>query len=182
VNKKNNTSEGSIWVKSELLPGGSYNVTLDFTPDDSITLTDEEALQYSLAILEVAHIAEYEASILAQMKAADISETTAARFIADNFRPYRHLPDTGTPLELIPGISQRTKQPFLVIILRGVEVGQWDFKDAREHAQAILDVICVARLDQVYYHSLADRLEMAEPQARTMVSLIGKFRPNGVIL
>jgi len=174
--------DGSVWVSSEVQTDGTYRLTLTFNPDDSITLDDEQALKYALAILEAAHIAEYEATILAQFKSADISEGTAARFIADNFRPFRALPETGTALELIPGISQRTKKPFLTVLLYGVETGQWDFKDAREHAQAILDVIIVARLDQVYHGALSDRLGMPDEKARAMVSTMAKFRPNGVLL
>lgn len=168
--------ENHIWVRSDVRPDGSYGVTIDFTQDDSITLTDEKAIEYAMAILMTAHIAAYEAAIFAQFRAAGIREIVVVQFIAESFRPTRNIPDTGTPLALIPGISQKTKEPFLKVMLHGKEAGQWDYADAISHARAVFDVTVVSGLDQKFYNTLAETLEMSEDKARAMVGGIARFR------
>ena len=170
--------ESHIWVRSDVMPDGSYRATIEFTPDESVTLNDEQAIKYAMAVLGAAHIAEYEAAILAQFKAAGVPEVAAAQYIAEKFRTLRTVPDTGTQLSLVPGISKLTKDAFLIVMLHGKESGQWDFNEARDHAQAVLDVIIAARLDQIYFLSLTKKMEMDDDLARRMVGGIGKFRPS----
>lgn len=172
--------EYKIWVMSDIQPDTfGYMVTVTFSDDDAFTLTDDQAFLYASAIIEIAHIAEYEAAIFAQLKATKMTEAKAAEFIARDFRPKRSIPATGTLVSLIPGISQKTKKAFLIIKYGDKEVGQWDFEDALDHAHAILDTIFVARLDNIYHHILTREVEVKDDRlARAIVMDIAKHRPS----
>lgn len=170
--------EYKVWALSDIQADGLYMVTISFSDDDVFTLTDDQAFLYATAILEIANIAEYEAAILSQLKATSMTERQAAEFIATEFRPLRSIPVTGTPVKLIPGISNRTKKAFLIIQYKGKDVGQWDFEDALDHARAVLDVIFVARLDNIYHHILTSKIEVGDEMARAIVMDIAKHRPT----
>jgi hypothetical protein len=168
--------QGQIIVTSEVQPDGSYAVTIAFTPDNAVTLTDDQALHYAMTILELSHRSEYDAAIIKQLGKMNVNEAGAAEFISDYVRPHRAVLKTGTHLELIPGVSQRTKKGFLVIMLNGKEAGQWDVDDARSHAIGVIDTICIARLDAVYHYALAEHLKLDDAKARHFVWDIGNNR------
>lgn len=168
--------EYKIWAMSDLQPDGVYMVTISFSDDDAFTLNDDQAFLYASAIIEIANIAEYEAAILAQLKkATKMKETEAAEFIAKYFRPKRSIPVTGTPVSLVPGISRQTKKAFLIIRYGNKDIGQWDYADAMDHAHAVLDIIFVARLDNIYHHVMKTQVGVDDGRARVIIADLAKY-------
>jgi hypothetical protein len=170
--------EYKIWAQSDIQADGVYMVTVSFSDDDAFTLNDDQAFLYATALIETANIAEYEAAIFAQLKATKMTEMGAAEFIATEFRPKRSIPVTGTPVVLVPGISQRTKKAFFIIRYKNKEIGQWDFEDVLDHARAVLDIIFCARLDNIYHHILTRSVGVKDEMARAIVMDISKHRPT----
>jgi hypothetical protein len=170
--------EYKIWAQSDIQADGVYMVTVSFSDDDIFTLNDDQAFLYATAIIETANIAEYEAAIFSQLRATKMTETGAAEFIATEFRPKRSIPVTGTPVVLVPGISQRTKKAFFIIRYKDKDIGQWDFEDALDHARAVLDIAFIARLDNIYHNILTNSVGVSDELARAIVMDIAEHRPT----
>lgn len=171
------TGEHTVWVTSEVQPDGSYAVTVAFTDDVAVTLDTTRAAEYAVAVLDAVQAAEYDAAVLAQLHGLGLAEKAAATFIAEDLRPKRPpLRETGTPLELVPGISHRDRRGFLGVRIGGEQAGQWELSDARSHALAVLECAVAVRYDAVYHAALTGLLNIDDGKARAIVQDIGEHR------
>ncbi|HEY9476374.1 MAG TPA: hypothetical protein VIS06_21300 [Mycobacteriales bacterium] len=171
---------GGIWVSSDVAADGTYIVTVDYDDNHSRPLDRDTAVRYATTVLDACQYAEHDAAILAQLtKKLRIPVQAAAEFIAE-LRQDRPPLDCAalTPLGLEPGISARTRRPFLVLYLDGQPWAQWDVADGRQHAHAVLDAVPAVDLDAAYYRRLTGAMGVDPDQARQVIHDLANFRDD----
>lgn len=178
MNSEAGLEPGSIWVRSDVLPGGGYGIVIDFDADHSTRLDEASAVRYALAVLDAVQAAEYDAAIIRQLHGKlGLDQQVAAEFVAKEARPTRRaLRPTGTPLALTPGVSHRDGRGFLSVTVAEKPVGQWELTDAREHARHILEAVVAVDYDDAYYAALTGPLGLDADRARAVVADIGEHR------
>lgn len=172
-------TESCIWVRTDPGIDGVYRPAIDFDDDNAYQLDEKSALAYVMEILRAVAYAEYDAAVLAQM--TKVSEGKAegpelAVSIVQDLREDRPETTGVTPLRVIPGVSQATREPFLRIEIDGRPVGQWTPQDAREHALIVLESVIVADLDSAYLRMLRSLVGLEEDRARTVVGDLQNYR------
>lgn len=170
------SDDSCVWIRTEPDLDGTYRPVLEIDDDTSYPLTADSAAIYANEILRAAAIAEYEAAVVAQMTKVSGGDATTAAQVVGDLRGDR--PDTTplTPLRLIPGVSAFTGEAFLIVEIRGQQVGQWTTAAAREHALFALEAVHVADLDSAYLRWLRSGPAVDEPRARAVVEDLANFR------
>jgi hypothetical protein len=165
----------TIWITTEPDVEGVYQPVVILGKDRSYSLAGEAGQRYAGHVIGAAAIAEHEAAIAAQI--AKMTSPDHALLTLKDFRARRLRPVTsGTALELVPGVSLYTGEPFLGVEIDGRRVGQWTVADARGHAQHALTAVVVAELDQAYLYVLTDDVDLPEPAARAAVAALAEFK------
>lgn len=120
-------SAGTVWVESVLDPGEPFRIKLH---PNQRTWTLGRAGAVRLLIK------------------TGVSVDAAERLITEDLQPDREMLDSEglDPLGLEIGVTPGGK-PFIMILLEGQPVGQWDVKDAVEHAETVLGSMFTAGLD-----------------------------------
>ncbi|MFI6326616.1 hypothetical protein ACIBG8_54470 [Nonomuraea sp. NPDC050556] len=145
-----------VWITSDLDEKTStYRVKISYGQDRSIGLGPNEALRYASAVLEARIRAMHDAAVIRQLHRKltvplQMCGQAVAALRADR-APLNH--KATRPLMLEPGVSQEL-EPFLAVHIDGKRVGQWDVKQAYEHALGVLEVVSAADLDAAYYRYL----------------------------
>lgn len=163
-----------IWIRtSPSIDGSTYVVTIEFDEDRAIVLDRDLATRYATTMLAAVQRADFDAAVFAQMiQRVDLQST--AQLIQELRKDRPPLDDAATkPLRVDPGVNPKGK-PFLALFLDDEQVGQWDLKDARDHATAVMEAIEAADLDAAYYRALVGIIQVEEPLARTILS---RLRP-----
>lgn len=137
-----------LWVRSELLPDGSYGVGLSLGEDRAWVLARGAAVRHATAVIAAATAAEHDSALVATLRAKDMPETLIGQVLVD-VREGRDETRAGAtrPLRLTPGVSMFTGGPFLRVHVDGVEPWRWSPADARRHAFGVLQSIAAADLD-----------------------------------
>lgn len=175
------SSEHTVWALCEVQPDGSYQPTIAFTDDIAVTLTPDTAVEYALAVLEAVQAADYDAAILAQVRTLGLDDEAAFTWLAEDVRPgWPPRRETGTPLQLVPGISHRDRRGFLTVRIGGVPAGQWELADARAHALAVLECAIAAGYDTAYHRALTKLLH-DDGRARAVVAEIERYRQDWAV-
>lgn len=174
------TKPTSIWVTSDVTPFGSYQLAIHFDDDTSRVLDRDAAYAYASTILDACERAEYDAAVIRQFtKKMGAQKTLAAHSVAD-LRADRPPLDLAAiaPLEIQPGVSQRTGKPFLAL-LRGVEqIGQWDMEAAQGHALHVLRAVHAIPLDAAYRRYLIGQVGIEPERAANVVDDLQHYRED----
>lgn len=166
-----------LWVRSEVLPDGSYAVTVSVGSDRVWVLDREAAQRYATAAVAAAQHAEYDAAIFAMFTGRlGLEPPHAAEFLGAEVRPDRAPPDAAAtaPLTFLPGVNA-AGQPFLHIHLDGTPWGQLDPVALRAHAMTVLEAPTAADLDHGLLQALR-RLGLPDAGARECVADIANWR------
>lgn len=168
---------GTVWVSSDVMPDGSYAVTVNFTEDDAMRLDRDGAIRYAMGCLAAARAAEYDALILKQMEDIHPDSDRDVACVIRAFREQREpVPGTGTDFSLEPGISSQTREGFVIVRLGGRVLGQWDVASLRDHAAGVLEATIIVELDTAYYRVLRDVIDVPEPTARAVIGALYELR------
>jgi hypothetical protein len=140
---------GEIVVLSDIVPDGSYVVTLQITKDRAVTLDRHQAVQYALGVVAAAEAADHDAAVFRQAKAMNADESVAASLVL-GLRDQRSTPDEATaPLRFAPIINAK-RRPIVQITLDGQPFGSLTPTDARSHGLDVLRMVAVAELDESF--------------------------------
>jgi hypothetical protein len=161
-------AEDAVWVRTDPGTDGVYRVSIDASNDTSFGLDQASALTYAMSVLDAASRAEYDAAVIRQMTKVGSGGAVHAVALVQQLRADRPEPSPVGPLQLIPGVSAATGDPFLAIHLNGQQVGQWTPGDARGHAVHVLECVLVADLDSAYLRGL-QAIGIEEDRARAVV-------------
>jgi hypothetical protein len=166
--------DGKVWVRSTPDDAGRYRVVMEIDADTSQTLDGAKVWLHARAVLAAVAQAEYDAAIMRQLGGSDTDDEHAARVVG-HLRARRDPLAWPTPLALVPGVSAFTGEPFLLVRIRDKVVGQWTPADARDHAVAVLELECAARLDREYL-SVLRAADVDDHKARVIVENIAAHR------
>ena len=169
-------NSGTLWVESVLDPGEPFRIKLHLG-QRSWTLGRDRSVRYALAVLQAAHYADYDAATLRLLVKTGVSLDAAGRLIAEDLGPDREQLDSEAlaPLGLEAGVTPGG-DPFMMILLDGQPVGQWDVKDAVEHAQTVLGAMFSAVLDGALYQAMVAQVGLDSGRARNVVRGLGEYR------
>jgi hypothetical protein len=168
---------GTVWITTEIGPDEkTYSVVLNWE-DTSTTISFDRAVKYAQEVLRAAHRAAYDAAVVRELTAVDgIEQQAVAELIADMRQDRPPLNEEASrPLSFVPGVNKELN-PFLRLSIDGKEVGQWDYKDAVEHAVTMLGLVAVAELDTLYFQGLQRLVGLPPEVAANMVSDLANYR------
>ena len=174
-------SDGEIWIKTEpTVFGETYVVSVQFGEDRAVTLTPTRALEYASTVLAHAQRAEYDAAVLKQLRTKGIGDDQAIMSMIVDMRKDRPPVDgePTAPMQLSEGVNAEAK-PFLAIHLDGSKWGQFEVRQAREHALGVLEAVEAADLDAGYYRILTGAVGLEEGVARAVVNDLASYRWEG---
>lgn len=166
---------GVIWVRSDIAADGTYVVAMETDQDTSFVMDRDTAVAHVFAVVDVAQRAAYDAAVIAQLTKTGVDLDAAVELVA-GIRADRPPVVIPGPLELVPGVSQKTREPFLTVQVNGKPVGQWTVEDAEQHATYVLGAVAVADLDSGYYRALRGMLQLDEQRARNVVDDLANHR------
>lgn len=152
-----NTS--TVYVQSEPLADGTYVTAVHYGADRSRILDRQTAMAYVVDIFTAAVRAEHDAAVIRQLLGLGLDLETAARAIAET-----------VPFRLVPGVSAKTGNGFLHVHLNGVNIGQWDPHDARDHAVNVLTVLAAVDLDAAYRRYLIGTVGIDAARAGNVIA------------
>jgi len=164
----------TVWISTKLDQKGVYRPVLEVDSDTKYTLTEDSACKYAMYVLRAVAVAEHDAAVFRQLKEVTGSDEAAAQLIHDLRKERPDLVPL-VPLVLVPGVSASTGKAFLHVEIHGSKEGQWTMWDAREHALAVLESVCVADLDGAYLRILK-AIGIEEDRARTVIGGLGEWR------
>jgi len=171
----------SIWVRSEVLPDGSYTIGFNIGPDLAWTLPPRAATAYAVACITLSMAADHDAAVLRQLtQGAQLSLADSARFLHEAVRSPRSArrPCSG-PLQFEAGLRMDGK-PFIASTVNGRPLGQLSPADLRGHASNVLTVVAAVDLDSNLHHALTRRMELDDPTARAFITTLPEFWPPTV--
>lgn len=148
VKEEAKSGEG-LWVQSDVMPDGTYAVTVSADADHVWVLDRPAAFEYARTGVEAAQRAEYDAALFRLLtEKMSLAKADAAAVIGNDLRPDRPpLNDAATaPLTYLPGATGEGK-PFIHIHLNGEPWGQVSPRQLREHAMTVLEAPAAADLD-----------------------------------
>ncbi len=171
-------SHEGIWVRSEVLPNGTYGVGLNVGDDRAWVLTRDRAVAYAVACLARATEAEHDAAVFRMLTTQiGISETDAAAVLVKDLRPNRPDDHTATePLRFTVALGRRVG-PFLNMALDGRQIGELTPADLRDHAVAVLNVLAAADLDANLRRVLVGQFGLDDNRARQFVGALADHWP-----
>lgn len=161
----------AVWIKNEPDEQGTYHVYLELGPDDVIPLDVTTAYQWAREVLSAVAQAEYDAAVIKQIEALGMPPKAVAEVVG-TLREDRadHVPVSAIPgLQLVPGVSQRSRMGFLRLDRRGEPIGQWELDDARQHALAVIEAFEVSILDSAYLRALEHNIGIERGRALNVV-------------
>lgn len=166
-----------IWVRSEVLPNGTYGVGLNVGEDRAWVLDRDQAVAYAVTCCARATEVEHDAAVFDLLtKRVGISERDAAATVLKDIRPNRPDEHAATePLHFIGGLGRRG--PFLNMMLDGKQVGQLTPADLRDHAMGVLNVIAAADLDAALRTVLVGQFGLDDDTARAVVGSLEEHWP-----
>lgn len=167
-----------LWVRSDVLPDGSYGVAINVGDDRAWTLNRDQAIAYAVACFTRATEAEHDAAVIGLLTATGMELRTAGAVVVKDLRPDRPDDDTATkPLRFIPSYGANSRRPFLVMQLDGLDCGELTTADLRDHAQAVLQCLAAVDLDAAFYRHLTGPVGLGDGQARAVIGGLADHWP-----
>jgi len=165
-----------LWVRSDVLPDGSYSVSVSCDADHAWTLTPAEAVAYAAQCVRRATEAEHDAAVLSLLASLGIATVSAVQLVLDDLRPAR--PASTGPVEVAfePGVNM-AGAPFVAIRLAGRRVGQLTPAELRGHAAGVLQAVAAVELDATLHRVLVERIHLDGDQARAVVGTLAQHWP-----
>lgn len=159
---------GELWVRSDLMPNGTYGCSINVGPDQAWSLPRDRAIAHAVACFAQAMTAEHDAALFTMLtRQAGLAGRDVAPLIS-RIRTARVLDHSATePLRFIPCVGRRG--PFLQMLLDGRQVGELTPADLRDHGAAVLNVLAAADLDVGLHRMLVDTIEVPDGTARAMI-------------
>lgn len=173
--------DSGLWVQSDALPTGGYGATINVGADRAWTLNADQAARYALTCIRRATEAEHDAAVFSLLvDRLDLGPADAAQLLGRDLRPMRPPPDdTATaPLRFMPGVSHRSRAPFLAMFLDDKPIGQLDPAALRHHATSMLDVVVAAELDSTLARCLVEAVGVDDGIARAAVGSLYEHWPG----
>lgn len=176
---------GGLWVRSEVMPNGTYGVALNVGADRAWSLDRDRAVAYAVACFARATEAEHDAAVFGMLTSVNgIDEELAALLIARDLRPGRadeH--DDTKPLKynVVLNRNRITGEimPMLHMHLDGVgKAGELTPADLRDHAGGVLNVLHAADLDAGLHKVLIGKAGLDDDTARAMIGTLGEHWPE----
>lgn len=161
-----------LWVRSEVMPDGTYGAALSVDSDRAWALNRE--VEHDTAVLRLL------------TSKLGIPDNDAAALLTQDLRPDR--PDThdATAPLCFTGAIGRARHPrpdagayipLLMMALDGRQTGQLSPADLREHAAAVLNVLAAADLDAALYRVLLAKVGLDDATARAVVDSLAEYWP-----
>lgn len=169
------TEQLVLWVRSDVLPGGSYGVSLSAGEDRAWSLTPQEAAEYAGHCHEVATTAEHDAAMVSLLLTVGGPRRDVAVLLRDLRNTRGHSPSPW-PVQFAPQVSQRG--PFVRVELDGHEVGQLTPAELREHGSAVLSARTASALDAAAYRLLAGEMGLDDATARAVIGSLARHWPG----
>lgn len=170
-----------LWVRSEVMPNGTYGVALNVGEDRAWALDRDQAVAYAVACFARATEAEHDAAVLALLLHIGLDLREAAMTLAKDVRPDRPVDHSATePLHFEVGIGKRVG-PFVKMLLDGRQVGELTPADLRDHAAGVLNVIAAADLDANLHRVLVGVMGVDDGRARGFVDSLQQHWPKSAL-
>lgn len=171
--------ECGMWVRSDVLPDGSYGVTISVGEDKAWTLARRRAERYAVACMARATEAEHDAAIYKLLTVRlGLEAQFAAAFIVQTIRAARQPDDRATaPLRYVPSLTLAGK-PFISQELDGAVVGQLTPADLRDHTVGVLQVLAATDLDRRLHRALVGEIGLDEATALAVVGSLMEDWPE----
>lgn len=167
--------DDGLWVRSELLPDGSYGIGFSLDADKAWVLDPAQATQYATSVLREVSYALYDAAVARQWREKIGQGDREVALVLQDLRAHR--PPSTWPNELtyMAGVNLR-QRPFLTACWSGEPVFQLDPGPAREHAVAALEVVVTSALDNDYRAVLTETIGVEGWRATTIIDDLFEWR------
>lgn len=172
----------NIWVLTEPQDDGTYSIVLQFNQDRTMALSPEEAVGYGLTLLAAGARAEYDVAVARQLtqklKIRPRDALTQVQELRDSRSPLTSIRNmTVTSGVALDGKLEDMKvRAFVQVSLDDEALAQLDVQGARHHAQGVLEMVEVQKLDAGYRHALIHDIQVTDNIALQVVQDLGKFR------
>lgn len=172
------TDDEGLWVRSEVMPDGTYGVGLNVGADRSWALGRDQAIAYAVACHRKATEAEHDAAVFTLLThRLGMSESDAADVLKTELHPERpDDPAATAPLRFTTAIV-RNAAPFLRVDVDGREVGDLTPNDLRDHAGNVLHVLAAADLDATLRRVLVN-IGIPTEKARAVIAGLAEHWPE----
>lgn len=170
--------DDSVWIRT--VPDfatGIFRVEISYGQDQAVILGPDEAITYAQGVLFARVSAMHDAAVIRQLhRKLGIGLRETAMAVSDLRKDRPPLDHEMTkPIRLEPGVAQRDLSPFLAIFLGGKQLGQWDMKQAAEHALMVLQAVMAADLDSAYYRYLTGTVGLERDRVLNVVADLATF-------
>lgn len=157
----------------------SYAVQLVLQAQPIARMDQAAAFKHAAAVLAVAQHAEHDGALLRQMIEHLGMPAEVAAHTVRTLRETRRVPSKAdtAPLVLAPVVTEAMRAG-VDIHHRGEHLGRWTLRDARAHAQYLLEAVEAARLDTAYRRYLVDVVGVGDGSASAAVYGLQDFRPD----
>jgi hypothetical protein len=176
-----------LWVRSDVMPDGSYGVAVSVGADFARTLDRDEAIAYAIACFARATEVEHDTAVLRLLvNRLGLGPKDAGQVVANDLRPDR--PDVHDATEPIrfSGMIGRARHPrpdageFIPLLgmqLHGKDVGQLTPADLRDHAAAVFNCLSAADLDAALHRVLIGKIGVDDERARAVIGSLAEHWP-----
>lgn len=178
-----------LWVRSEVMPDGTYGVGISVERDHAFALNRDQAIAYATACIARATEADHDTAVMRLLVTKlGIPPKSAAEFIKSDLRPDRPDEHKATePLRFSVAIG-RARHPrpdagtYIPLLMmqhaNGEDAGQLTPADLRDHATAVLSVIAAADLDANLHRCLVSTLGLDDGRAKAVVGSLAEHMPG----
>lgn len=174
-------------VRSDVMPDGSYGVSVTVGDDHAFCLDRPAAIAYATACYQVATIADHCTAIMRLFTSRDLAAEDATEFAARHLALAHHDHAATAPMRYTAAIARPKTPPpragaltgLIMVHHSGSDLGWIDPEQMRDHAAGVLIVLAASRLDAVLLRSLVVDIGLKEPYARATVADLARFMPGG---
>lgn len=170
-----------LWVRSDVMPDGTYGVAINVGADRSWPLNRDRAVAYAVACVTRATEAEHDAAVFAAFKATGMDDRTAGMFVVQGIRPDRPDDHSATePLRFVGALGLKVG-PFIKMELDGQPCGEMTTADLIDHAMGVLKTLAAADLDAALLRTLRGPVGLNEERARAVVGSLAQHWPTSEV-
>lgn len=180
--------DDGLWVRSELMPDGTYGVGLTCGPDRAWSLNRDQAITYAVECFLQATEVEHDTAVMRLLvttlgSPVDAASTLITRCLLPDRPDHHHVTK---PLRFTGAIGKAKHPrsdagqfvPLLSIELDGTTVGQLTPADLRDHAAAVLNAIAAADLDVALHRLLVNQVDLDDQRARAVIGDLSNHWPE----
>lgn len=179
-----NDEDEGLWVRSEVMPNGTYGVALNVGPDRSWVLNRDRVLAYAVSCFARATETEHDAAVFSALTSLRLDDETVSQVITRDLRPDRpdeHEDTKPLRFTIALGRSRSTRKivPLLQMHLDGMgEAGQLTPADLRDHAGGVLKALRAADLDAALHRVLIGTVGVPDHTARGLIGSLAEHWPE----